>query len=423
MKMTPFWTDQTPRPEEILTSDFPEEAEVAIIGSGYTGLNAAIVLSEAGAEVAVLEQETIGWGGSSRNGGLVAADLGGGMQAVEKHYGIQMAQKLWRWSVESCDLVEQIILNKGIECDYQRNGEVRLAWKPKHFEKYRRYSEYIYAQFGYDGYHIVERTDLQAEIGSPAYQGGLVDEHAAGLDPAKFVFGLARAAAENGVKLLENAKVTKIRRLNGRFYLETSRGGLLAKEVLLATNGYTTFLVPAARFGINPAGSSIIITVPLPKELQAELSPKGRIFVDSNNFLNYFQLTADGRMMFGGRRNLSANIDPAQSARELRKRMTQVFPQLKNVPITHVWTGKICLSFDRLPHIGRIDGIHYAYGYTGHGVASACHLGYEAGQLIAGQIESCPLMEIKHPRTVFAAFSEVYLPMVSLWYRVVDWVS
>lgn len=420
MKNTPFWTDQTPRPEEILTSEFPGETEVAIIGSGYTGLNAALVLADAGTEVAVLEQETIGWGGSSRNGGLISADLGGGMIAVEKKYGIQMAQKLWNWSVESCDLIEQIILNKGIECDYRRDGEVRLAWRQTHLESYRQYSDFISTQLGYDGYHIVERSDLQSEIGSSAYQGGLLDEHAAGLDPAKFVFGLARVAAENGVKLLENAEVTKIRRHNSRFSIDTKRGSLLAKEVLLATSGYTTLLVPAVRFGINPAGSSIIITEPLHEELQKELSPKGRVFVDSNNFLNYFQLTAGGRMMFGGRRNLSANIDPRKSAKALRERLTQVFPQLKDVPLTNVWTGKIGISFDRLPHIGRIDGIHYAYGYSGHGVASACHLGHDAGQLIAGQIESCPLMEINHPRTMLAALSELYLPMVSLWYRTMD---
>lgn len=423
MKRIPFWTDHTLRPEAILTSEFPGEVDVAIIGSGYTGLNAALVLSVAGADVAVLEQGTIGCGASSTNGGLVSADLSGGMDAVEKAYGIQMAQKLWDWSVESCDFVEYLIKDNGIDCDYHRNGKLRLAWKSEHLERSRRYSEYISNQFGYDGYYIVEGSDLQAEIGSPAYVGGVVDRYGAGLDPAKFVFGLARVASEKGARLLEKAKVTKVQRRNGRFHLETSQGKLLTKEVLLATNGYTTYLVPEARFGINPAGSSIIVTEPLSNDLQVEISPKGRVFVDSNNFLNYYRLTADGRMAFGGRRNLSANIDPAKSARALRKRLSHVFPQLKDVPLTHVWAGKICLSFDRLPHIGRIGGVYYAYGYTGHGVASACHLGHEAGQLIAGQIDSCPLMEINHPRTVLAAFSELYLPIVSIWYRFLDKIS
>jgi glycine/D-amino acid oxidase-like deaminating enzyme len=420
MKATVYWTDNTPRPEDISISELPKKVEVAIIGTGYTGLNAALALSNEGVNVAVLEQETIGWGGSSRNGGLFAPDISAGMRTIEGCYGLEIAHSLWHWSLEACDYVAQIIATEAIDCDFQRSGQVHLACKPAHLEALRQYSEYIARRYSYKGQHIVERTDLQDEIDSPLFYGGVVEKNAGGLDPAKYVFGLARAAARHGALLVEKARVEDIRRQNGNFTINTSLGELKAKEVLLATNGYTTNLVPQVRYGILPVVTAILVTEPLPPEMQQQLSPKNRVFYSSRKFLDYFHLTADGRMMLGGLRKLSGNFNATNIARDLYARLIEIFPQLVGTPITHVWSGYAGFTFDKVPHIGRINGIHYAYGYSGHGVAAASYLGYEVGQLIAGERESSHFLQIAHPRYFFALFSEQYLPLVTLWHRFLD---
>jgi glycine/D-amino acid oxidase-like deaminating enzyme len=197
----------------------------------------------------------------------------------------------------------------------------------------------------------------------------------------------------------------------------------VAREVLLATNGYTTQLVPRARQGIFPAGSYIICTEPLSLELQNDVSPRGRMFFDSLNFLNYFRLTPDGRMLFGGRHNLSTSLDVYESARSLRERMVEVFPQLAAAKVTHSWTGKLGLTFDLMPHIGQADGVWYAMGYCGHGVAVASKLGREAAQIIAGERASSLFREISHMRTPVTHLDRYYLPFVSAWYRMMDKVQ
>jgi glycine/D-amino acid oxidase-like deaminating enzyme len=261
---------------------------------------------------------------------------------------------------------------------------------------------------------------LAAEVGTAEFYGGLVDSASAGLHPAKYVFGLAQAAARRGVLLVEHAQVTGIVRQGHGFAAGTSRGMVQAREVLLATNGYTANAVPAARAGIFPVGSYIIVTEPLPLELQAELSPQRRMFFDSKHFLNYFRLTPDGRMLFGGRHNLSTGLDLAESAHLMRRRMVEVFPQLSRAAVTHTWTGKLGVTFDLMPHAGRVDGIHYAYGYAGHGVAIAGYLGKEVGEMIAGQRSSTPFGEIGHARYPFTRYDKLYLPLVSAWFRAQD---
>ena len=217
--------------------------------------------------------------------------------------------------------------------------------------------------------------------------------------------------------------MTRITRPSKGFHLQTSRGSLQVGEVLIATNGYTTNLVPRLRQGIFPVGSYIIVTEPLPPSLQAELSPRRRAFFDSKRFLNYFCLTPDGRMLFGGRANLSTRLDLSLSAEILRAQMLRVFPQLAGIPLTHSWTGKLGVSFDQMPHLGRVNGIHYAYGYSGHGVSIASYLGYEVGRLIAGEIGGSLFMDIRHPRFILASLDRLYLPFVSAYFRLEDHLS
>jgi glycine/D-amino acid oxidase-like deaminating enzyme len=423
MKTVPFWTDQYPRPEDIVLSQLPEQVDVAIVGSGYTGLNAAIELSKSGASVAVLEQETIGWGASSRNGSMLSTGLRASLEWIAKRYGIDFARDMWKWSLDAIDYVEEVVNRENINCDFLRTGSVYLAYKPDHLVKIKKYSEYLSNEIGYEDCKIVEPDQLGAEIGSTAFYGGMLEKRAGRVNPAKFTFGLARAAVRYSTQLVERARVTQISRQHGSFVVTTTQGKLKSKEILLATGGYTTNLVPQVRQGIFPIGSYIIVTEPLSKGLQDELSPNLRMFYDSKRFLNYFCLIPDGRMLFGGRTDLSTSLDLRKTADKLRNRMVEVFPQLEDVPITHSWTGKLGISFDQMPHIGRVKGIHYAYGYSGHGLSIASLLGREVGQLLAGQRDSSPFMEIKHPRYFFASLDKLYLPFVSAYFRLEDRLS
>jgi glycine/D-amino acid oxidase-like deaminating enzyme len=220
--------------------------------------------------------------------------------------------------------------------------------------------------------------------------------------------------------LCENCDVTRLEKTAVGFNVHTTQGIVKAKEVLVATNGYTDRLIPQLKPRIFPVGSYIIVTEPLSAEMQQEVSPKGRMFYDTKNFLNYFRLTPDGRMLFGGRNNLSVDLDPHESATSLKEQMHRVYPQLDDVPITHTWTGQLGLTFDLMPHIGRIDGVMYAMGYGGHGVSIATYVGTEAGLLLAGQKHESPFAQINHQTMFFYRNKPWFLPFAAMYYRALD---
>jgi len=423
VKLTPLWTDQFQPQSNLALNELPDSTEVAVVGSGYTGLNAAIELGKAGIEVVVLEQETIGWGASSRNGTMLTPGLKAKQKDIKRWYGEEKQKELWQWSVEAVHHVSNIIQEEQIDCDYSINGMAYLATKPSHADIVRSYGEFLDKEFGYKSTQWIPADQINQEIGSKVFYGALIDNLGSRLHPAKYVGGLAKTAQKYGVKLVNYSRVEKINRFPGKFTLETSKGILHAKKILLATGGYTTNLIPKVKQGIFPVGSYIIVTEPLPDSLQKELSPNNRVFYDSKIFLNYFCLTPDGRMMLGGRANLSPNLDLQKSSRLLHSRLLEIFPQLTGIPITHSWTGKLGISFDQMPHIGNLDGIYYAYGYSGHGISIGSYLGKEVGQLISGKRKSSLFMEIHHPKYIFASLSPMYLPFVSTYFKIRDQLS
>jgi glycine/D-amino acid oxidase-like deaminating enzyme len=272
---------------------------------------------------------------------------------------------------------------------------------------------------------LVPPERIRAEIGSTAFPGGLVEKDGGGLHPAKYVYGLACASARAGAKLCEHTTVQTIRRSARRdgFELSTTQGTFKASEVVLATNGYTGALAPEVQRRVFPVGSYMITTEPLAPELQRELSPKNRVMYSTKYFLNYFRLTPDGRMTMGGRNNLSPHLDLVESAQNLTETMVHIFPQLRGCPVTHSWTGRLGLTFDLAPHIGRVKGIYYALGYGGHGVALSGYLGKEVAELISGRIRRSPFMDIPHLTYFFYRGRPWFLPLAAAYYRLLDAIS
>ena len=422
MKKEPLWTDQFQRPDDLpISMDLPRDVDVAIVGSGYTGLCAARVLRKSGASVAIFDRNTVGWGASSRNGGMATPGLKQDITEIYKKYGREKGQEFWKESIAAIDLIENIVTEENIDCDWSRVGHVALANKQSQYDGLEDYANWIYKEFGHKK-KIITREELYTEIGTDIYFGGLADETSGGIHPAKYVYGLARAVGNQGTSILENTSVNKIEKNEKNFLVITSAGDLTAKQVIIATNGYTGKLVPQLKRRVIPVGSYIIATEPLAKELQDKLSPKKRMFYDLKWFINYYRLTPDGRMLWGGRNDLSIDLDLEESARLLSNQLTEVFPELQNVPITHTWSGRLGVTFDLMPHIGEIDGIYYANGYSGHGLSIATYLGTELGLLLTGKKKSSPFAEIPHQTMFFYRDKSWFLPIVSRYYRFLDWL-
>lgn len=430
IKEKTFWSETVDTSPPRAQRPLPERVDVAIIGAGFTGLSAARVLAKSGAQVAVLEGETAGWGASSRNGGMVLTGLKLPVTTLVDKFGLDAARRMYAASLASIDCVEQIVGEEQIDCSFARCGHLEVACKPGHFDEFRRSAQRLARDFGRE-VRLIPRGELGGEIGSDVYYGGLVDELSAGVNPARYVAGVARATENSGAELHEQTRVERIERetRDGApgFRVATSRGAIWARNVFAATSGYTGCATPELRERVIPIGSYIIVTEPLPEELARRLSPRNRMIYDSKNFLHYFRLTPDRRMLFGGRAAFFPETPQTirQSAEILREGMLQVFPSLREVAVEYAWGGTLDFTFDMLPHAGQIDGVHYAVGYAGHGVAMATYLGAKMGAAIAGGKDENPFAGLRFPRAALGLYNgrPWFLPFAGAWYKFLDWIS
>jgi len=422
-----YWHTTTHMPgEENTITPLPPKVDVAVIGGGYTGLSSALTLAKQGVDVIVLEAETIGWGASSRNGGMALTGLKLPMRTVIKKYGRGLAWQLFRCSLDSVSIVEQIVQEENIDCGFSRYGHLLTANKPRQYDAFKDEVEFMAKEFNHS-VRLVPPQELKNEIGSGIYHGGLVDEASGGLNPAQYVTGLARAAEKAGVKLHAQACVNKLGRRGNRFILETERGSLSAESILVGTSGYTGNVTRKLQRKIIPIGSFIIATEKLSDDLAHELSPKNRMIFDYKHYLNYFRLW-DNRMIFGGRAAFFPETKNTvrRSAEILRREMVEVFPQLNDVRIDFVWGGTLDFAFDRMTHVGRQDGIYYALGYAGHGVAMATYLGKTVAEaMLHGNIEEHPFAQFKFPGAPLGLYNGFpwFLPFAGAWHKILDWIE
>jgi len=414
-----LWQTSMPALQDRSGRDLPDSVDVVVIGGGYAGITAARELARRGIAVTLLEAHTLGWGASTRNGGIVHAGYKWSARQLIKRYGEATGRALYRETLDSYALVKQVIADEAIACDFRECGHLELAYAPAHVPELHQAQKGL-ASVGVAS-TFLPRERLRDEIGSDAYFGALAVEGSALLHPGRYFAGLAEAAARAGADLHEGVRARSTRRDgDGRFLVGTTRGTIRARDVFVATNGYTDGVVPSLRRRIIPIGSYIIASEPLPEELAREISPNGRSFFDTKNFLYYWHVSADNRMVFGGRASfLPTTID--RTAAILWRGLLEVHPQMAEYRIEYAWGGNVGFTFDRMPHVGRTrDGVTYAMGCCGTGVALMTNLGTKVGAWLAGG-EAPELAKLRFP-LVPAPYEgrPWFLPFAGEWFRLQD---
>lgn len=424
LKTQPYWWDAAP-PSRGSTGDPPAAVDVAIVGGGYTGLSAALELSRSGASVAVLDSAPIGAGASSRNGGSVGGGLKLAGFALEKRLGQDRARQVVAEAMGTLDFLEDLVRRERIDCHFARSGRYIAAWSRRDLDGLKRRAEALRAA-GQTGTHVLEAAGQTAEIGSARYVGGMLVPSGAQIHPGLYVQGLAGAAAAAGANLFGGTEVVACRRTGSGSELAWSRAGggagrLNARHVVVATNAYTGALTPWLRRRIIPVDSYMIATAPFPAALRRRLDPNGRMFSDTKRLLSYFRMApGENRALIGGRVSFG-EIDLRIAAARLHRELTAIWPELASVQVTHSWKGRVAFTFDYLPHLGERDGVHYAVGCQGAGVAMCSYLGTKLARRILGAAGGdTAFAGPDFPTRPLYRGDPWFLPLVGAGYRALD---
>jgi glycine/D-amino acid oxidase-like deaminating enzyme len=418
---TPYWWE-TGRPAPEFTRRPPETTDIAIIGAGYTGLSAAITAAQSGARVVVFEKGVPGQGASTRNGGMCGAHTRISYGAMVKSFGEEVAQAIVRESPNAFAFVRRLIAENDLDCDFQSTGRIQLAYSRKDFDQQKKLAEEItgICEMNLD---VVEQADLARHINSPVYFGGLYYKDHGGLNPRKFHDELIRLALEAGVVIIANCTVRGWAKRKGSYGLGTSKGRIRSDQIILATNGYTDENFRWFQSYVFPLPSFIIATEQLPPEVINEIAPGARMMVESRAKHSYFRISPDGtRVLFGGRAGMIP-FGPKFAAKRLRATMVEIWPQLMDVEITHSWRGNTGFTFEQMPHVGVHEGVHFAMGFSGSGVAMAPYLGMKVAYRALGDERGKTAFASTKMTTRWFHFSRrpLFLLAAEIWYRqVVD---
>jgi glycine/D-amino acid oxidase-like deaminating enzyme len=421
-KDAPYWWEAAP-PSTAAVPALPDRVEVAIVGAGYCGLSAAVELRRQGLGVVVMDAARIGHAASSLNGGMVAGSLKLGHAELARAFGAERATALLEESARCLPFLEELLAREAIACDYRRSGRFVGAHSPSAYASLESRVDTTKELTGADAW-LVPRQRQREEIDTDYYYGGMVAAASGGLHPARYHRGLADAARRAGALVVEETPVDSITRRTGGFTLQTPRGLVEAREVIVATNGYTGAVTPWLRRRLIPLNSYIIATEPLPPETTRRLIPRGRMIVDTYRVLSYYRLSPDNtRVLYGGRASFR-RATARQAAPHLHAMMVSVWPELARTRVTHAWTGNVAFTFDHVPHMGVHEGVHYAVGCQGSGVGMATYLGYQTALKIAGKAAApCAFDGLPFPTRPTYTGDPWFLPIVGSYYRFRDWLE
>ena len=355
--------------------------EVAIVGAGFTGLSAAITLAERGHDVVVLEAARVGWGASGRNGGQIVNGLNASLETITARYGTATAGLVGTVVQEGGEIIRERIARYGIACDL-KDGNIFTAFTPRQMQELEA-KQALWRRHGHDNFEMLDRGALRAHVASDVYLGGMLDRSGGHLHPLNLALGEAAALESLGGRIHEQTSVTGIDDIAGRPVIRTARGEVRPRILILAGNAYLGHAVPELADRVMPFSTQIMATEPLGDRGRA-LLPTDMCVEDVRYVLDYYRLSADGRLLWGGG-TVYGGTDPADIRAKLVPNMERVFPELKGVAIDHAWSGNCAISFSRVPQIGRLGPVsYYAQGYSGHGVVGSHLFGRMLGEAAHG---------------------------------------
>jgi glycine/D-amino acid oxidase-like deaminating enzyme len=361
------------------------EADVLIIGGGFTGLNAALTIAKNETSTILLEQYALGNGASSRNGGFATTGCAMSYPELVAKYGKELAKDFFNLSLNAIRLLKNVTTVENIDCDMVNNGNIVLASKESHFKQFRETARISQSELDHK-LELLTATDTFAETGSSSFYGGLLDVESCSIHPVKYLSGLAEAAVKAGAKIYTYTHVKGVKKETNGWIVFTNKGILRAKEIIIATNGYSGDLkISDIQNRIMPRGSYLIATEKLTKKLKASINVNNRLLYTSGLLSNYFRITPDGRFLFGGRHNFTADVDLKLSRDILKEKMLSYFPMLENLKIEYSWSGKLGFTRDKMPHIGKHKDLYYCIGYSAKGIPFSTLLGVKVANILLGK--------------------------------------
>mgnify|MGYP000515995781 FL=1 len=396
------------------------EADICVVGAGYSGLSAAISLAEQGFKVVMVEAAEVGWGASGRNGGQVVNGLNASLGTIQRRYGQQTANFVGGLLQEGAGIIYDRITRYGINCDLKR-GNIYAAYTPKHMEELKA-KQTLWRSHGMDDHELLDKSQIRQHIGSDVYEGGMIDHSGAHMHPLNLALGEAAAFEGLGGKIFERSPVTKVDQDASGATVSTEKGQVRAKTALICGNAYLGNVVPELTARVMPVSTQMMATEPLGEERARALLPTGMCVEDVRYILDYFRLSADHRLIFGGG-VVYGGTDPADVEAKLRPNMDKVFPQLKGVKVDYAWSGNFALSFSRVPQLGRLgNNIYFAHGYSGHGITGSHLFGRILSEAVQGDMTrfdtfaSLPWIPFPGGRM----FRAQYSTLGSWWYALKD---
>ena len=423
MKLSSYWLDSAP-PFTAAAEGAPEgRTDVAVIGGGFSGLTAALTLARAGASVTLLEAGSVLGEASGRNGGQCNNGTLQDFAGLSSRIGVDRASEYYRAYNQAVDVVESLVKSEGIDCDFRRSGKLKIAAKPAHYENLQRTCEALHGAGVDPDARLLDKSALSSEINSEAYYGGLLQPLSAQLHVGRFGIGLAERAAAAGARIYQSTPVTRLERQGARLWrVITPAGEVTAGQVLLANGGSGPGPFNWFRRRIVPVGSFIVVTEPLDAARLDLTLPGRRSYVSTLNIGNYFRRTPDDRLLFGGRARFAVS-NPRSDARSgavLEKALANTFPMLAGARIDYCWGGTVDLTADRLPRAGERDGLYYTMGYSGHGVQMAVMMGEVMARTMQGTSAANPWSSLSWPPVPGHFGKPWFLPIVGLYYRMLD---